>query len=276
MLLAALVASSLWLGSPREEMALAGLFLLTAVAWARRDMQAAYGEPCGSPPLLVCGIMAGLGFWLFPAAGGFMLTALTVSSGLHHFLHEREEKNLTFRQVSNRAVLRRWLGSWGLHGLLVALLLAILLMIALPQADDPWRPEGYFWRFHTQWLSAWQTPGGQGAGIALWLLLIGSLPVFALVYGGWYLRERLMYRLIQQADEEWLLFWLGSLAMVGASLSAGDAAAMSALGPLPFLLGFWGMQAALRDRPGGLHALHWLMGAILIWAVLGMAFSPSG
>ncbi len=241
----------------------AGVSALWAVFGGWFYLQNRYAGASGTGALLFCSVCTVVTLGLSAATGLGLVLGLLLFSGLHCFLHEREERSIGYGAVSRRVVLMRWARSWGLSWGLPLTLLVLWGLGAgrfpqggfLPQGYRAGLPWGYFSSFHQEFMAVWlgQGAGGQGAfrgdlfqGDLVWailkssgLLLIGLLPLVGILGGGYQIPGRFVYRLLQRPDEELLLFWLCGLSLIVATGAHSSSGAIVANGFLAFLLALW-------------------------------------
>lgn len=265
-----------------------GFFALLAVYWLWRYLESWYRQ--GQKPkkfLTAGGIFTGLTFWVTQSLGVLLALALGVFSLLHCILNEREEKNLTYREISNVQVFRRWLREWGLPWALPMLLVHGFAFATLA-ALGLWAP---FWRDTASWLLGGHYANTTLLGyyvtfqeelmrvlkplieghllfffripLAFHLLWIGALPIIGLLGVGYQLPQRFLYRLLRFEDEVLLLWWFGALAMMIATMSYSSTLHIVSNGALPFLLGGWVLDYWCGRRLSKLAA-KWLIRFIAV------------
>lgn len=260
-----------------------GLCAVVAVYFAWRALQCVYIQQtrlqAGAKFLILCGLFTGQVFWITQSLGVLLVGALGVYSFLHALLHEREERGVTFKQLSMLAVVRRWLATWGLCWFLpmVAVHLAwVGAFVALGIWDAFWRDSvswlwaghyqrttvfGYFTTFHQEFMETVRPFIDQvpmpylllflaRLPIVAHLLLIGLLPVLGIVGTGVTLPGRLIYRMLRQEDEEQLLFLLASIALVLSTFNYSASMHISSNGAIPMMLGWMVAGRWLASRPG--------------------------
>jgi hypothetical protein len=255
----------------------AGLSALWAVFGAWYYLQCWYAGQSGVPGLWGCSAVTILTLAFSVATGVALWLALIGFSGLHCFLHEREERAVGAGSVSRRVVFSRWMRSWGVAWALPTLIgfLALrLFLVGWGSGDFLWEcnvssgtqaplPWGYFSSFHQEFTGLWQPADGSearesllvSAGFkSLGLLLIGLVPILGILGGGYHIPGRFVYRLLQRPDEELLLFWLCALGLIIATGGYSTSSAIVGHGFLAFLLAFW--VCALRYAKRG--PLRWL------------------
>lgn len=253
-----------------------GFSALVAVYFAWRYLPTVYAGKIQHWLLVGCGVFCSMCFWMAPSAGIMISIGLGLFGLLHCFLHEREEKGVTYRQVSNREVFKRWGQSWGVYWALPTLAfhgVCIAILLALGSWSSFWRDLmqglvgeysqygfGYFTTF-SQEVNETLRPLMDGAHrpdlllalfripIALNLFLIGLLPVLGILSTGYLLPNRFVYRLLQRGDEELLLLWVSALCLVLSSMIAGTSMHLVSNGGLAFLLGWLAMARWFAKRP---------------------------
>lgn len=244
-----------------------GLTALGSVWLAWQYLQSLYNGKAKPWQLSLSGILCALTFWITQSLGLLLAGAFAFYSFLHCFLHEREEKGVSYRQIDNKAVWIRWAKLWGLYWLLPAFVIhafCIGALISLGIWPDFVRDTfqwlagghyhqtsilGYFTTFHKEfadtirpflagvsfpaaWLFIFRFP------IALHLFLIGLLPVIGILGMGYALPNRFHYRLLQRQDDELLLFWVTATALMLSTMSYSTSMHITSNGGLAFLLGF--------------------------------------
>lgn len=255
----------------------AGLLCVVAVFLVWKHLHQVYAGEIRPRLLLGSGLIAGFLLAVAPHSGLALTLGLGVFSVLHCFLHEREEKNISYTQVSNKAVLHRWLRLWGRYWLLPTALafgastlvggiglvntqvparLLGLTGLALPLATGI----GYFSTFHQEFQNLFfvpfQKPSGFGASLsverivlAIWLILLGFLPVLGIIGLGAQVPNRFVYRLLQRPDEELLLIFITGTALILGTLGHSTSSQIASYGPLALLMGFMVTVRWLRTRP---------------------------
>lgn len=255
-----------------------GLTALIAVYCIWRALKQIYQGKSTTTFLAISGIFTALTFWITQSLGVLMALALGVFSVLHCILQEKEEKGVSFRQLSWGCVVRRWLKPWGgvwLGTMLGVHLVWVVAFLSLGIWDEFWRDSiqwltrghyqqttviGYYSTFSqevTQTLRPFidQLP----AEILVWftfrifvvahLFLIGVLPIIGIL-GTWYvLPGRFLYRLLRREDEVLLLFLLASLALVVSTFNYSGSMHIVSNGPLPLMLGWLVLVNWLSARP---------------------------
>lgn len=280
-----------------------GLLALLSVYMAWRSIEIFYqprqSSSKGQYFLLGCGLLTGLTFWFTQSLGILLTLALGGFSILQCFLHEREEKGLTYSEVSNKLVWLRWVKTWGVAWLLpllsvhvsaVVLLACSGLLPAFLRDTFGWLGGGnysqttvfgYFVTFHQEFLETIK-PLTQGVPmpytalfwcrvpIALHLFLIGALPVVGLLGVGYALPQRFLYRLLRQEDEELLLWWFAALAMMLSTFSYSTSMHIVSNGVLFFLLAAWAIQAWMSRYSSEIRwsKTRWIIGGFAIWGSL--------
>lgn len=253
----------------------AGLTALWAVFGVWYYLQRRYAGQSGMTGLWGCSAFTLLTLWLSRTTGLALMAALFSFSGLHCFLHEREERAVGYGVVPRRAVFARWARSWGVGWALPALVGFFGGQFLLPGWGSgfiPWEgfassgggvllPWGYFSSFHQEFTALWETTGGSAAlgnpvGVAVsaglkstGLLLIGLLPILGILGGGCHIPGRFVYRLLQRPDEELLLFWLCGLSLIIATGGHSTSDSIVAHGFFAFLLAFWVGSLRASRRP---------------------------
>ena len=283
--------------------AISGLMALLAVYCVWQSLQAWYLQ--GQRPrywLILCGLFTGLTFWVTQSLGLLMLVALGGFSVLHCFLHEREEKNLTYAEVSNQQILKRWLGSWGLAWMLPAILIHVTGLCLLSQAGllaSFWRDAfgwlmggyyskttvfGYFTTFHQEFLETIR-PLLEGTStpyapffwfrtpVAIHLFLIGVFPIIGLLGVGYLLPSRFLYRLLKREDEELLLLWCATFAMMLSTMSYSTSMHIVSNGAVGFLLAVWFLQNWMQKYP---QQEKWFLRGTTLWAGLTLIAAVIG
>jgi hypothetical protein len=265
-----------------------GFFALLAVYCLWRYLEAWYRRGQKPKKLLIAGgIFTAFTFWVTQSLGVLLTLALGVFSLLHCFLNEREEKNLTYREVANAQVFKRWLREWGLPWALPMLLIHVLAFATLA-ALGLWLP---FWRDTAGWLLGGHYSNTTLLGyyvtfqeemtrlmrplidghyefffripLAFHLLWIGILPIIGLLGTGYQLPQRFLYRLLRLEDEALLLWWFGGLAAIIATMSYSSTMHIVSNGALAFLLGGWALDYWSR-RHLGKAAAQWLIRLIAL------------
>jgi hypothetical protein len=255
-----------------------GFAALVAVYFAWKHLQTVYaGAPKGQF-LVASAVFCAMCLWTTQSLGVAMTGALGVFGLLHCFLHEREEKGISYRQVSNVEVLRRWGRSWGLYWALPTLgfhaaCIVILVMLGIwPEflrdvvqwlAGGHYQKTsvlGYFATF-SQEVKEMLLPLINGVPLvylpifgfrvpqALNLFMIGLLPVIGILSTGYLLPNRFVYRLLQRDDEELLLFWISALGMIISSMTYCTSMHLVSNGSLAFLLGWLALVRWFAKRP---------------------------
>lgn len=284
-----LLLGFIWLPGLWYPLSISGLLALSAVFCVWKHLQQVYAGEVRPAWLALSGILTALAGW------GDFYTALSLTLGLgffsflHCFLHEREERDISYTKVSSRVVWQRWFKSWGVNwGLpllasgvacvLVALLWdsGAVLLDRLPGMLTFSNPAGtgfgYFSTFHREFaailmpLSAASPPPASVWVWVFWrifmavhLCLIGILPIVGMLGMGYQVPNRFVYRLLQRPDEELLLFLLCGIALILATLGNSTAERIVGQGSLAFMLGFLVLSRFLRRRP--------LMDRIIRWGV---------
>lgn len=273
-----------------------GLSALLAVWAAVRYLSGYYGGFPRKRWLMICGLLCAITFWITQSLGLLMAGALMGFSLLHCFLHEKEEKGITYGQVKNAQVLARWLKSWGRNWALPMLgvhLLCLLTLIGLGIQDEFMRDSvrwlagghyagttvlGYYSTFQSELMDTlrpvlaglplstlpyfiWRLP------IALHVFLIGVIPIVGILGIGYLLPARFVFRLLQRDDEILLLLWLAALALIVSTFSYSTSMHIASNGSLAFLLGWVALsQAAQRNARLGrwLPPVSWILFALLL------------
>jgi hypothetical protein len=277
-----------------------GFAAVLAVFFAWKHLQQVYAGNVKPLYLVLSAVFSGVCLWTTQSLGVAITGALGLFSLLHCFLHEREEKGISYRQVSNWQVLQRWARSWGRYWALPLLLfhggcVAILWMLGIwPEfvrdviqwlAGGHYNKTtvlGYFPTFSGEFvqtvkplidgvpmpfmlLFAFRIP------IAIHLFLIGLLPVLGILSTGYLLPNRFVYRLLQREDEELLLFWIAAVAMVIASMTYCTSMHLVSNGALAFLLGWLAMVRWITRRPRLERAAQMAVGGFCFLVLLGGA-----
>jgi hypothetical protein len=116
--------------------------------------------------------------------------------------------------------------------------------------------------------------------IVLHLILIGTLPIIALLGAGSALPGRLRYRVLRLEEEERLLFWFASLALVGSTFSYSNSMHIVSNGVIPFMLAWLVLNDWLSVRPRwqkpGAIVLGTLCVSWLLAAIIGSGFQLLG
>jgi len=244
-----------------------GLTALSSVWMAWQYLQSLYNGKAKPWQLSLSGVLCALTFWTTQSLGFLLTAAFFFYSFLHCFLHEREEKGVSYRQIDNKAVWLRWVKLWGqywllpglaIHALCVGWLFILGIWPDFVRDTFQWLAGGhynqtsilgYFTTFHQEfadtirpfldgvpfpaaWLFIFRFP------IALHLFLIGLLPVIGILGMGYTLPNRFHYRLLQRQDDELLLFWVTATAMMLSTMSYSTSMHITSNGGLAFLLGF--------------------------------------
>jgi hypothetical protein len=299
-----LLAAFLWLTDSRypvhQHHFWSGMTALLAVYFAWKHLQRLYAGQKSGPFLLLSGMMTAATFWITQSLGVLMAGALAVFGLLHCFLHEHEEKNLTFGAVDNRLVLRRWLGQWGCTwglGMLGVHLLCVGALMALGLWPAFWRDAilwlagghyakttvlGYYSTFHSEFMDTIR-PLAEGVRmpwlllflfripIALHVFLIGFLPAIGLVGSGLILPQRFLYRLLRRDSEALLLFFIATLALIASTFSYSTSMHITSNGALGFLLGAWVLHGWVEKRPRLQRIFPALCGVFFALLLLGAA-----
>jgi len=80
------------------------------------------------------------------------------------------------------------------------------------------------------------------------LLIIGILPLIAILQTGSVLPGRLRYRILRIEDEENILFWFSSIALVASTFSYSRSLLIISNGTIPFMLGWFMLSEWLEHR----------------------------
>ncbi len=275
-----------------------GLTALLAVFFVWRYLQGVYAAKALSRYLLAAGVCCAITFWITQSLGVLITIALGLLGLLHCLLHEREEKGITFREISNQAVAQRWFKRWGVVWLLPmlavhAVCIGILCLLGI--WDDFLRDAifwllgghyqattviGYFPTFHSEFEETLR-PLIEGVPwpilglfllripIALHLVLMGVLPVVGLLGVGYQLPNRFAYRLLRLEDEALLLFWIAAMAMIISTLSYSTSMHLVSNGALAFLLGWIVLYGFLKQFPKRLVRAQVMIGIFCILLLLG-------
>ncbi len=255
-----------------------GLTSLFSVWGVQKYLKSVYAGRARQGWLAIGGAFVGVCFWLAPGTGLWLALGLGIFSLLHCFLHEREEKGVSYRLVSNREVLARWAKSWGLYWGLSVLAMAGAGMAALTGLGlwpDVWGQSlaflkalpgrlgedfGYFSGFHREFESVlrpefayrgwrWLFEGVSRCITACHLLAIGLLPVLGILGNGYILPNRFVYRLLRLEDEELLLYWVCGVALALSTFLGATSSHLVSVGGLPFMLGFLVLHRGVAKRP---------------------------
>lgn len=272
-----------------------GLAAVVSVYAVWRYLACRYAGQGGRIWLMVSGVATAWAFWCTQSLGILLGLALLAFSALHCILHEREETNSTFGQLSNVQVWHRWCRSWGTgwavpgmltHALVVGVGCGLGLMLPFWRDSGLWLWSGayaqttiwgYFSTFHAEFAETLR-PLADGVPmpwlllflfripIAVHVFLIGLLPVIGLVGAGLQLPGRFMYRLLQREDESLLLFFMTALAMMLSTFSYSTSMHIVSNGAIAFLLGAWVVSAwaARRPRWRALFSLVLPVGLVLV------------
>jgi hypothetical protein len=254
-----------------------GLSAMASVFMAWKYLQSLYNGKIQYKWLSLSGLFCAATFWITQSLGALLSVGLLLYSLLHCFLQEREEKGLSYPQVNRRAVLSRWVKSWGLYGVLPwlgfhALCVGTLLWLGIwpdfVRDTFQWLAGGhyhqtsmlgYYPTFHREFtdtikpfidgipfpailLFAFRFP------IAFHLFLIGLLPIIGILGMGYMLPNRFHYRLLQRQDDELLLFLLCGLAMIISTMSYSTSMHIVSNGGIAFLLGFVVIYRAVANK----------------------------
>lgn len=275
-----------------------GLAALSAVFMAWKYLQTLYN---GNPQrgfISLAGILCAATFWITQSLGILLAAALMFYSLLHCFLHEREERGVGYRQVSNAAVFSRWIKTWGLYGVLPWLgfhAVCVLTLMGLGIWPDFMRDTfqwlagghynqtsvlGYYPTFHKEFAETIK-PFIDGVPfpaallfifrfpIAFHLFLIGLLPIIGILGMGYALPNRFHYRLLQREDDELLLLWLCATAMIISTMSYSTSMHITSNGGIAFLLGAIVIVRFLTRRPQAEQAMRWMTGTFSVLLLLG-------
>jgi hypothetical protein len=273
---------------------------LVAVYFAWKDLQSVYAGNANRWFLVGCALFCAICLWTTQSLGVALSIGLGLFGLLHCFLHEREEKGIGYRQVSNWEVLKRWGCTWGLYWALPSLafhgacMVVLIVLGILPE----------FLRDVVQWLAAGHYQQTSVLGyfptfsqeileilrplidgvpmpylllfifripIALNLFLIGLLPVLGLLSTGYLLPNRFVYRLLQRGDEELLLFWVAALAMIISTMTYCTSMHLVSNGGLAFFLGWLAMARWFAKRPWLERPAQMGMAASLLVVMVGFA-----
>lgn len=268
----------------------AGCFTLLAVAFAEQYLQSVYRGTIQAYWLVACGVVCATTGWLVPEAGWSITLGIGVFSLLHCFLHEREEKGVSYHQVSNRQVALRWLKCWGIAWVLPLLAVELggwlagnALFSAHPlvysgainaDLDTAASGIGYFSSFHSEFTAAFQPlMAGKGqlsmerwvacAAQVVRLLSVGLLPLAGILATGYTLPNRFIYRLLRREDEALLLYWLCGGMLILGMLGHSTSETMVALGGLSLLLGWLALSRWAERRPRMEPVLRWAITLLL-------------
>ncbi|MCE3235487.1 MAG: hypothetical protein K0Q50_1667 [Vampirovibrio sp.] len=257
-----------------------------------------YSGKARSAYLIGVGICCAVTGGLMPEAGWGISLGLAIFSLLHCFLREREEKGLSYHQVSNRLVWQRWAKSWGLCWALPLIAmtgfgasLADWLDVSrfIPPAMLNASTEkgavgiGYFSSFHAEFAAALQplaSPTGQAQSLtrlgcsasAIRLVLIGLLPIIGILGVGYMLPNRFVYRLLRLEDEALLLYWMCGGMLIVATLGHSDSGTIAGLGGLPIMLGWLASYRWVERRPRLELALRLAASLLLLLLLAGVWF----
>lgn len=285
-----LVLSLLFVGTIlfRADALWVGVLCLMAVFLVWKHLHQVYAGETRCWLLVGSGVITGLLLGGVFHSGLALALGLGLFSVLHCFLHEREEKDISYGQVSGRNVWRRWLRLWGVYWLLpsgvgfVAVLLAgrffppenvwpALPLQAMPSSGQQAGGIGYFSTFHQEFLmifqdahsqaTAWQGAFFQDTApmwmplaveralMAMQLALLGFLPVLGIVGLGSQVPNRFVYRLLQRPDEALLLIFVSGTALILGTLWHSTSGQIASNGLLALLMGFIALARWLRLRP---------------------------
>lgn len=254
----------------------AGLAALTGIFCVRQYLVGIYRGQFRRSWLVVCALAGIVALTLLPSVGLALIIGLGLFSLLHCFLHEREEKGISYHQVSNREVWNRWLTGWGVYWALPTLIaLSVLLGFGMTghfsgvtigglghrSVGFPTVGFGYFSSFHTEFEAAvqpWQEATRHGHWLSIsmqivTLVLIGLLPIAGILGVGYQLPNRFIYRLLQREDEELLLAWICGTTLILGTLAHSDSLRLTGIGALTFFAGWlavyrWGSRRAHWER----------------------------
>lgn len=286
-----LVDMRAWVAFPEAG---AGLTALLAVFMVWLHLKRVYAGEVRIGLLIVASLFTALTSCFSLVTGLFLALGIAFFSWFHCFLHEREERGVSYGKVSRKVVCRRWLRFWGFYWLLPLLLfyfvgLGFLAAFRLWPVFLEWLSGpttaaagnmsviGYFSSFHWEFTQAFEVaptlnrmpeffrPIFQTLN-ALRLLAIGVLPVVGILGIGYQLPNRFVYRLLQRPDEELLLFWSCGTALILSTFWASNAMRIVSVGALSFLLGFLVLVRWLKPRPKAEREAYWLFAILcFLW-----------
>lgn len=292
-----------WAVSPEAG---AGLTALLAVLFVWLHLRQVYAGEIRVGLLVAATLLIALTGWLSLETGVSLALGIAFFSWFHSFLHEREERGVSYSKVSSKVVFKRWLGLWGLYWLLPLMLFYFVGLGIL--AISGWLPLlssgrddarlailtgqtpviGYFSSFHREFTQAFQpvTNASGKPGFfapvfqtlhALRLLFIGLLPVAGILGIGYQVPNRFVYRLLQRPDEELLLFWSCGTALILSTFWASTSMRIVSVGALSCLLGFLVLVRWLKQRAKAEREAYWLFAALcFLWWISDIVRDFSG
>lgn len=281
----------------KADQILAGWMGLATVVLVWKHLQQVYAGDIRPWILVSAGSLMAVTLWFAFYPGLAVTLGIGLFSVLHCFLHEREEKNISYGQVANRDVWVRWLRLWGRYGLLSFFLtLGVCVVIcvffnygkSLPLGalnrvssfDQVATSVGYFSTFHQEFLAIFKPLNAEGisdsTGLVLsdalkatHLFLIGFLPVLGIVGLGYQVPNRFVYRLLQRPDEELLLIFIAGTTLILGTLANSTSGEIASFGAIAFLMGFIVLTRWLSVRPGLeklTYGLLWIV--CVLWVVI--------
>jgi hypothetical protein len=262
-----------------------GFLALVAVFFAWKDLKQVYAGRKKTLYLILSGMFTALCFWATQSLGVLIFFALLGFGLLHSWLQHREAHQILEEGTQGTPLKKlKWLKTWCNHWVrlwLSSCLLMHCLWIGtfayLGILPAFWRDSvlwltqghygqtttfGYFVTFKSEFIEILR-PFIDGLAypfilfftfrwfIACQLLLIGILPLIAILQTGSVLPGRLRYRILRLEDEENALFWLSSLALIGSTFSYSRSLLIVSNGAIPFMLGWFMLWECLE------HWVNW-------------------
>lgn len=274
----------------------AGLLCLVAVFLVWKHLHHVYAGEIRPRFLIGSGLISGFLLGGVFHSGLALALGLGLFSVLHCFLHEREEKNISYGQVSNREVWHRWLRLWGAYWLLPLGLASVisfgmdrfsvweaLFPVGMFQAMVPSGKTangfGYFSTFHQEFLGLFTVSYRLSLFLivsvilALQLVLLGLFPVLGILGLGYQVPNRFVYRLLQRPDEELLLIFIAGTSLILGTLWHSTSDQITSYGPLAMLMGFLVMTRWLQVRPRLEQFVYlslWFLSLLCLLCLFGM------
>lgn len=275
----------------------AGLLCLAAVFLILKHLHQVYAGEIRPLILLGSGLISGLLLGSVVHAGLALTLGLGLFSVLHCFLHEREEKNISYGQVSNREVLHRWLRLWGIYWLLPLGLASVIsfgmgrfsvwedcfpvgMFQAMVPSGKTANGFGYFSTFHQEFQNLFQLSRdaseilpvlvADSVLMVIQLVLMGFLPVLGILGLGYQVPNRFVYRLLQRPDEELLLIFIAGTSLILGTLGHSTSNQIASYGPLAMLMGFIVMVRWLQVRPRLEQIAYLSLWVLSLLCLLGM------
>jgi len=259
-----------------------GFLAFLAVFFAWKDLKQIYAGSHKPLYLILSGLLTALCFWATQSLGVLLFIALLGFGLLQSWLQQRELQKISDNDTSKALFtklewLKVWTIRWALlwlgpcllmHGLWIGTFACLGILPAFWRDSILWLTQGHYsktttfgyfvtfksefveilrpyiervpYPFNLLFVSRWF--------VACQLLLIGILPIIAILRTGSMIPGRLRYRVLQLEDEENMLFWLSSVALIASTFSYSRSLLISSNGTIPFMLGWFMLSEWLERR----------------------------